>query len=244
MRGKIFKKGFFSLLIMLLVLTSVGVPVSASTGSPLLLSNDSSEYVVVDGEKLYLEKEISDGFSKGIVKNENGEVVSEVSINLNTNEATLDGVKLSDEEFQEIVDLGQEELIESLNPSIDSSIDLKSTPVVSKLETSKVSALASSSCTYKKIGSTKKRTTWIPKTGAAAVAAAISIAVPGVGWAAAWAIAGVVAGSSNTLYYTTTEYSCYTASDGYYHLKTSRKFYKNSNYTGHIKTVNVYGKRR
>lgn len=236
---KIFNRCLFSLMVMLLVFTSIS-PVSASSLSFKDSSLTSNEYVIVDGEKLFLEKEVRDGFSKGIVRNEDGEVISEVSINLNTNEATLDGVKLSDEEFQEIVEMGQEELKESL--SLNQSIDLESTPAVSKLAgTSKMSTLASS-CTYKKIGSTKKRTTWIPKTGAAAVAAAISVAVPGVGWAAAWAIASVVAGSSNTLYYTTTEYSCY--SGGYYHLKTSRKFYKNSNYTGHIKTVNVYGKRR
>lgn len=41
-------------------------------------------------------------------------------------------------------------------------------------------------CNDKKMGKTKKRTTWIPKTGIAAVAAAIPVAVPGVGWKVAW----------------------------------------------------------
>jgi len=225
------KKLLFSFLTILLTLSTV-TPLNVDASN---LS--TTESIVVDGEEILFEREVKDEVSKVIVKNGKGEILSEASLNLKTNEAILDGVKLSDEQYKDIVELGKEEL-ENHNSknSIDSALVPNST------KSNEVSLMGANSCAYKKIGSTRYRSTWIPKTGVAAVAAAIAVAVPGVGASAAWSVASVIAGSTNTLYYTVNEYSC--TKNGTYYLKTTRSFYKNSNYTGHIGTFSVYGSRR
>lgn len=72
------RKTFFLFLSVLLVLTNVMFPVEIFADSSLVSIKDSysnleeHEYVIVDGEKIFLEREIKDGISKGIVKNEKG----------------------------------------------------------------------------------------------------------------------------------------------------------------------------
>lgn len=223
------KRFFLFLMVTLLVLSNIMVPVDvfASTSITPVNNLKEDEYVIVDGEKIFLEREIKDGFSKVIVKNEKGEILSESSLNLKTNEAVVDGVKLSDEEFQEVVDISED---------IKSDSELSKSNLINSDEYTTMAA-----CNYKKIGKTKKKNTWIPKTSVAAAAGVLAL-IPGVGWASAWTIASIAIASTDRVYYTVTEYSC--KSGGYYHLKTTRKFYKKSNYTGHIKTISVYGKRR
>jgi hypothetical protein len=220
------KRLVVSFLTMLLVLSTV-IPLNVGASEDI----SSTETIIMDGEKISFEREFKDGIRKVTIKNDKGEVLSEASVDIKTNEAILDGVKLSKKQFEDIVELGKEEL-----ENLENDSSLIEEP------TNTISPMAANSCKYKKIGKTKYRSTWIPKTGVAAVAAAISVGVPGVGPSIAWSIASVVAGSTNTLYYTVKEYSC--SKGGIYYLKTTRSFYKKSNYTGHVYTFSVYGSRR
>ncbi len=98
------KKLLFSFLTILLTLSTV-TPLNVDASN---LS--TTESIVVDGEEILFEREVKDEVSKVIVKNGKGEILSEASLNLKTNEAILDGVKLSDEQYKDIVELGKEEL--------------------------------------------------------------------------------------------------------------------------------------
>lgn len=224
------RKILFSFLSLVLIVSSFGPWSVAAAKSAEHIK--SLEYVDLDGEKLYLKKEITDEYRKSQVVNEKGEVVAEAVIDLVNDKAILDGVELTDKQFNDLIQLGESAL----------NSDIAQMPVVSSKSASDNITINSTCTNWKQVGSTKYRSTWIPKTGVAAVAAAISIAVPGVGWSIAWAVASVVAGSTNTLYYTVREYSC--TKNGTYHLRTTRTFYKNSNYTGYITSFSVYGSRR
>lgn len=221
------KRFLVSFLTILLVLSTV-LPLNAGAAE----ETSTTETIIMDGEKITFERELKDGIRKVTIRNDKGEVLSEASLDLTTNEAVLDGVKLSNNELEDIVEFGNE--LEDL--------DNDSTLIEEPEPTNTISPMAANSCTYKQIGKTKKKTTWIPKTGVASIAGILIIVAPGIGLKAAMTVASVVAGSSNTAYYTVKEYSC--SKGGVYYLKTTRSFYKKSNYTGHIYTFSVYGSRR
>lgn len=194
---------------------------------------DSKEYAIIDGEKTFAEKEVKNGVTRTIIKNEKGQVLADVSIDLNNKEAFVDGVKLSDEEFNDFETISQELINEGY---YNQSLTLQSTSPDSYQINS------ASACSYKKMGSTKYKTTWKPVAGTAVLAAWLLTRFPGMKYGSAIAIAGALAGSANTLYYTVEEYSC--SKGGVYYLRTTRKFYKHYNYTGYIGQFSVYGSRR
>lgn len=84
------KRLVVSFLTMLLVLSTV-IPLNMGASEDI----SSTETIIMDGEKISFEREFKDGIRKVTIKNDKGEVLSEASVDIKTNEAILDGVKLS-----------------------------------------------------------------------------------------------------------------------------------------------------
>jgi hypothetical protein len=234
-------KFLISFVVAILFVTSL-VPLSQaqildSTNVP------EDETFILDGQEVIMSYTYENGIRKATATTKDGELLAESTYNTNNDEVVIDGEKVSKEDFDSFVEFAGEanlDLSNDQNQMINST--KKTSPSFSSEESLSSEDYLMAPCSYKSLGPAKKRTTWVPKTGVAAVATAISIAIPGTPWKIAWAVAGVIAGSTNTLYYTVQEFSC--SKNKVYYLKTTRKFYKNSNYTGYITQFSVYGNRR
>ncbi|MGG4425003.1 hypothetical protein ABEP71_19135 [Bacillus velezensis] len=194
------KKMFFSFLALVIIFSGLS-PTYASANSNKSVTKETFDY---EGKNYEFTKTIDGSTIKTVVE-EDGVAISEAEMNTISGKIVVDGVELGKNDKDLLRSIADQTLEES-SPS-------------------EAGFSTMASCTMKHIG-TKNGSFWVPKVGVAAIAAAISIAVPGLGASIAWSMASVVAGSTNTIYYRRYEYSCY--SGGKYHLQQDWVFFSDS----------------
>lgn len=199
-------------------------------GSLALASENNivlEEVKLPTGENFIYERVEDEKFVISTVRNLEGELISEVKINKETNEVEIEGEVLEEEDQKILSDFAKvvnDEFIYSSNEFVES-----------KLEHLNIAPASANSCSYKSIG-TYYGNSSVPKIGVAAFAAYLS-AITKSTYAGAYAAASVVVGALPTVYYSLNDAQCY--SEQYLHNRRTVKFYKDSKRTQQIGKTSV-----
>jgi len=179
--------------------------------------NQSGSVVNGISNNLVFKKVEDNNFITSTVRDLEGNLVTEIKINKETNKVEINGVDLTKEEQEELNALSESASEQLSNSYFVSSFDL----VGEKIDSSSI-RLAKAPCKYKSLG-THYGSTWVPRIGVAAFAAYLSTITPAP-WSGALAVASVAVGAISDLYYSINDAQCYSGK--YIHNKRTVKFYK------------------